>query len=134
MNERKYTYDSEKDFFGEDVDGRLFYSKERMRKEIKHVLDQDFDLNKQQYQEFLKRYLFDLGPSIYIYKKCDYRGITQYEEGVWKVQIRHKGKNKHFGIFDNIYEAAQEYNEIIYGRDGDDAKLNIIPGEYRTHV
>ena len=130
----KYTYNSEVDFFGEDVHDQPFFSKESMRKEINHVLDQDFDLTKQQYQAFLKRYLSDLPSTMYIYKEYEYKGITGDENGSWKIQIRLNGKNKYFGTFDNKYEAAQEYNEIIYNRDGEYSKLNIVPGQYKTHV
>ena len=134
LNERKYTYEDEVNFFGEDIDERPFFSKERMRKEIKHVLDQDFDLTKQQYQAFLKRYLSDLPPTIYVYDELQYRGITESDNGSWKVQLKMRGRNKYFGTFDNKYEAAQEYNELIYNRDGENSKLNIVPGQYKTHV
>lgn len=71
---------------------------------------------------------------MYLYHSYEYKGVRQYGSDQWVSRLYIYGKQKHLGTFDDEHEAAQAYNEAVFERDGFKAKLNIVPGQYKTHV
>lgn len=57
-----------------------------------------------------------------------FKGVSWYKRySKWEVQLRLKGKKIGLGYFEDLYEAAEAYNEGAIKHFGKNALLNIIP-------
>ena len=64
------------------------------------------------------------------YKGCYFDKI----HNKWKASIRHNGKNKTLGYFDNEKDAARCYNETAENEFGEFAKLNDVSDDEDENV
>ncbi len=62
--------------------------------------------------------------------KSGFKGVSWNKaKQKWRVSACFKNKEKEYGHFDDIAEAAKKYNEVVARLHGDFAYLNEIPGE-----
>lgn len=58
-----------------------------------------------------------------------FKGVSWHKSNnAWRAIIKINGKAKHLGLYDNIIDAANAYNEYAKKLHGDFALLNIVKG------
>ena len=63
---------------------------------------------------------------LYNTNKSGYKGVAVYKNGRWTAQITVNYRKLHLGVYDDVEEAAEAYNEAAIEHFGEYARLNLL--------